>query len=312
MPDVVHAALRARGRRGDLRRRPAAWRRPRGFRLHEQLTGSAGGSTPPDLERAVPGLARARGLHLRSRPTCSTRLTEPCARQDGDPERLHMERFQPKLGRRSRGRAATIRFSQSGLRGRVRRSACRSSSPARRRASSCRSAAGGDLSHVRGRAAHGAGPRPAQRRRCTARRARSSGPASAPPRAHDRDRPVIERPGELTWRPPPNGTRQRTRDQRRAEQPAGAPHPGADRGDRARVRRAPRAGQGRPRRSRRSTTSARDRVSAPARAARARRADRVPLARSPWALGAGDARRWPRSSRTWRSATTSCTASGTG
>ena len=28
--------------------------------------------------------------------------------------------------------------------------------------------------------------------------------------------------------------------------------------------------------------------------------------------GAAPARRWPRSSRTWRSATTSCTASGTG
>ena len=50
-------------------------KRNEGFRLHEQLTGEMGRFTPADLERAVPGLEGARGVHLRARPSCSTRST---------------------------------------------------------------------------------------------------------------------------------------------------------------------------------------------------------------------------------------------
>ena len=44
--------------------RELARRRP-GFRLHEQLTGEHGRMGPEDLDKSVPRLARARGLHLR-------------------------------------------------------------------------------------------------------------------------------------------------------------------------------------------------------------------------------------------------------
>ena len=47
----------------------------RGFRLHEQLTGEMGRMGPQRPRRAVPGLARARGVHQRPGRACSTRWT---------------------------------------------------------------------------------------------------------------------------------------------------------------------------------------------------------------------------------------------
>ena len=44
-----------------------------GFRLHLQLTGERGPLTPGRPRRAVPRLARARGVRVRARPRCSTR-----------------------------------------------------------------------------------------------------------------------------------------------------------------------------------------------------------------------------------------------
>ena len=103
-------------------------------------------------------------------------------------------------------------------------------------------------------------------------------------RGTGRDRPVITtRDLRATRRA--NGDRQsertphgHTRRKRRAGQSSAPAHAGADRGDRARVRRASRAGQGIARRSGRALHPLGDRDAAPARAPRPARADRLALA----------------------------------
>ena len=79
----------------------------------------------------------------------------------------------------------------------------------------------------------------------------------------------------------------------------------------ARVRRDPRRGLRRPRRPRPPLHRRDDRDAPAARRARPRRCCCASRS-SPRGWPARPRTRWPRSSRTWRSATTSCTASGTG
>ena len=87
-----------------------------GYRLHLQLTGSNGRLTPDHFEELLPRLDRARGVRLRARPRCSTTMEEHwCER--GDRDRLHMERFQPIIGKSDaeQGEGGTIRFTKSDL-----------------------------------------------------------------------------------------------------------------------------------------------------------------------------------------------------
>ena len=83
------------------------------------------------------------------------------------------------------------------------------------------------------------------------------------------------------------------------------------RGDRPHPRRPPRGGPRRPRRPRRGVHPARDRASSASSSWAAGRCCSAAAA-APRGCSARRAWRWPRSSTTWRSGTTSCTASGTG
>ena len=240
--------------------------------------------------------------------------------REGVEERLHMERFQPKLGLGDgeEGDGRDDQVPQVRLRGRIRR---QPADPRRRRGGRAGPALRlprGDLPHLRRGAPLRPGPRPAQRQ--GRRRGGRSDPHLHPrPRGAGRDRAVStaenretrQRGGRMTTAVQNgSGPSAPAADEQLRESPAPA-HPRADRGDRPRVRRAPRAGQGRPRRPRRDLHPVDDRLPAPAGADRPRRAGRLALA---GAVGRSALPRsaWPRSSRTWRSATTSCTASGTG
>ena len=152
-----------------------------------------------------------------------------------------------------------------------------------------------------GQAVLGQGARPAHRRGLRQRRARWSAPASTRPRA----------PSRSSSRTKPERDRPRSRHDNDDREPARAPHRRADRGARQGVRRAST--------TRSSTTSAtataryitsmielHRRLACSAACCCSARATSRPG--SP----ARRRSRWPRSSRTWRSATTSCTASGTG
>ena len=87
-----------------------------GYHLHLQLTGSNGRLTPDHFEERCPDWTRARGVRLRARRDARRRWSEHwCER--GDRDRLHMERFQPIIGKSDaeQGEGGTIRFTKSDL-----------------------------------------------------------------------------------------------------------------------------------------------------------------------------------------------------
>ena len=114
-------AFGAPGRRGDLRGRAArAGPAPPEVRPARAAHRRSGPDGPGRPRRAVPRLARARDLHLRP-PDMLDAFGEHFEAADLE-ERLHMERFQPKLGLGDgdEGEGGTIKF-WSPTRGRVRR-----------------------------------------------------------------------------------------------------------------------------------------------------------------------------------------------
>jgi stearoyl-CoA 9-desaturase NADPH oxidoreductase len=92
--------------------RELAGRRP-GFRLHEQLTRKEGRMGPGDLERLCPDW-RERATYI-SGPNEMLDAFYDYFERECDPERLHMERFQPKLGlgQQGEGEGGPIRFVKS-------------------------------------------------------------------------------------------------------------------------------------------------------------------------------------------------------
>jgi len=89
-------------------------RRP-GYRLHVQMTREAGRLSPSDLDRHCPDWAQ-RETFVCGPAEMLDALTEHWERH-GDPERLHMERFQPIIGTGDGelGDGGTIRFASSGV-----------------------------------------------------------------------------------------------------------------------------------------------------------------------------------------------------
>ena len=253
--------------------------------------------TPADLDELCPDW-REREAFLSGPGEMLDAHGRALGRATATRERLHMERFQPKLGLGEEGEGGAIVFVDERQGGRVRRRARRSSSPARRpglelpfgcREGICHTCIGklcsgrvrdlrnGKVTRLGGRD----GPDLHQRAR---------GPIEIDAMKTEEERrdhrPTIESPlARLTRR--------------------------ADRGARARVRRDPRRGLRRPRRPRPPLHRQHDRDAPPPRRAGARAAARLALQARLDRRDAPPTRR-PRSSRTWRSATTSCTASGTG
>jgi ferredoxin-NADP reductase/ferredoxin len=88
-------------------------RRHEGFRLHEQLTGDEGRMTPADLEQLCPDW-RERQAYI-SGPSDMLDTFSEHWDEHGDCERLHMERFQPKLGlgESGEGEGGPIKFCKS-------------------------------------------------------------------------------------------------------------------------------------------------------------------------------------------------------
>ena len=84
-----------------------------GFRLHEQLTGAYGRMGPDDLEALCPDW-REREMYLSGPGEMLDAFTEH-VEQHADCDRLHMERFQPKLGlgENGAGEGGAIRFLAS-------------------------------------------------------------------------------------------------------------------------------------------------------------------------------------------------------
>jgi ferredoxin len=67
-----------------------------GFRLHEQMTGEQGRMGPKDLQRLCPDW-RERAVYISGPNDMLDAFTEHFERR-AESDRLHMERFQPKLG----------------------------------------------------------------------------------------------------------------------------------------------------------------------------------------------------------------------
>src|ERR1700758_4450932 len=84
-----------------------------GFRLHEQVTGEAGRMGPEDLDRLCPDW-REREVYISGPNEMLDAFTEHFER-DADCDRLHMERFQPKLGlgQAGEGEGGSIKFVKS-------------------------------------------------------------------------------------------------------------------------------------------------------------------------------------------------------
>jgi stearoyl-CoA 9-desaturase NADPH oxidoreductase len=82
-----------------------------GYRLHLQLTGAQGRMKPIDLDRLCPDW-RERETFASGPGELLDALTEHWER-DGEPGRLHMERFQPKLGLAEEGEGGRVRFLSS-------------------------------------------------------------------------------------------------------------------------------------------------------------------------------------------------------
>jgi stearoyl-CoA 9-desaturase NADPH oxidoreductase len=88
-------------------------RRRDGFRLHEQLTREQGRMGPPDLDRLCPDW-REREAYISGPGEMLDAFSEHWDRH-GDCDRLHMERFQPKLGlgENGEGEGGPIKFLKS-------------------------------------------------------------------------------------------------------------------------------------------------------------------------------------------------------
>jgi|SRR5579884_37648 len=93
--------------------RALARRRAQQFKLHEQLTREQGRMGPHDLERLCPDW-QEREAYISGPSDMLDAFCEHWERE-GDPERLHMERFQPKLGlgQSGEGEGGTIKFLHS-------------------------------------------------------------------------------------------------------------------------------------------------------------------------------------------------------
>ncbi len=89
-------------------------RRQDGFRLHEQLTAEQGRIGPADLDRLCPDW-REREAYVSGPGEMLDAFTERW-RSEGDCDRLHLERFQPKLGlgQAGEGEGGAIKFVMSG------------------------------------------------------------------------------------------------------------------------------------------------------------------------------------------------------
>ena len=90
-------------------------KRHEGFRLHEQLTDEMGRMGPSDLDRLCPDW-RDRETYI-SGPAEMLDGMEEHWEEHGDPDRLHMERFQPVVGSEDaeHGEGGTVRFTDSDL-----------------------------------------------------------------------------------------------------------------------------------------------------------------------------------------------------
>jgi ferredoxin-NADP reductase len=83
-----------------------------GFRFHRQLTGEMGRMKPEDLDELCPDW-RERETFL-SGPAELLEAMEEHYDKHGDCDRLHMERFQPVLGKAEEGAGGKIKFLDSG------------------------------------------------------------------------------------------------------------------------------------------------------------------------------------------------------
>src|SRR3954447_18670921 len=81
------------------------------YRLHPQLTGVDGRMKPADLDRLCPDW-RERETFASGPGEMPDALSEHLGRE-GELDRLHMERFQPKLGEWEEGEGGTITFTES-------------------------------------------------------------------------------------------------------------------------------------------------------------------------------------------------------
>ncbi len=116
------------------------------FRLHEQHTATMGRMAPDQLDELCPDWRERETFASGPGPMLDA-LTEHWERS-GTVDRLHMERFQPKIGGGEGGEGGTITFLSSDARSRP-TAPSRSSSAARRRGLCCRSAAArGSAIHV--------------------------------------------------------------------------------------------------------------------------------------------------------------------
>ncbi len=169
---------------GDMLREIA--RRHDGYALHEQTSSVDGRLTPELLDELCPDW-RDREAFL-SGPRDMIDALEDHWEAEGDPRRLHMERFQPIIGTGDAevGSGGTRQLPRHRRRGDLRR---RRLDPGRRRGGG-RGAPlrlpDGDLPHLRGQAARRGRFATCAPGNCSASRARPSAPASTPPRATSR------------------------------------------------------------------------------------------------------------------------------
>jgi ferredoxin len=90
-------------------------RRYDGYHLHLQLTGSNGRLTPEHLDELCPDWAEREAFVCGPAEMLDVMEERWCER--GDRDRLHMERFQPIIGKSdaAHGEGGTIRFTKSDL-----------------------------------------------------------------------------------------------------------------------------------------------------------------------------------------------------
>jgi ferredoxin-NADP reductase/ferredoxin len=95
----------------------ALGRRHRGYRLHERLTASEGRLTPEQLRLLCPDWSEREAFVCG--PAGLLQTLRELWQEQGDPERMHVEHFQPEqgMGDGERGTGGTIEFCSSGIRG---------------------------------------------------------------------------------------------------------------------------------------------------------------------------------------------------
>ena len=148
---------------------------------------STGRMAPADLDAAVPGLARARGVRSAAPATCSTRWASTGSAR-ATASACTWSASSPIIGSgdAEHGEGGAIRFTASG----VEAHSDGGDADPRRRRGGRRDAAlrlpHGHLPHLRRDAVLRPGPRPAHRQGVRARPARWCAPASTPPRATSR------------------------------------------------------------------------------------------------------------------------------